>query len=132
MDKRTWPTGIRPAKGGIQIRIYYQGKEYKTTVKGDAFSKADLAAAVRERERIVNRLDLGLAVYEGDNGKTDLFSNVAQDFLNTADVTYSTLVSYQKALNNFWIPVFGNLLINEIKPSQIKKELKKHPHLTRS
>jgi len=122
MDK--WPPGIDPHGNGIRIRVYRKGAcVYSKTLKGDPYSAADLAAAVKHREQVKSRVSLGLPVNDGDESENALFAEVAQEFLETLQSKYSTLVHYKNILNREWMPLFGNWLITEPTTTHIKKHL---------
>ncbi|MDP1931868.1 MAG: tyrosine-type recombinase/integrase [Gammaproteobacteria bacterium] len=127
MDKRVWPTGVGPSGRGIRIKIWKEGRLFHSeTIPGDPYKPADLAAAVRRREWLESRKRLGLALHEEDNtATTELFSEVAQEYLNTLDVKRSTAEDYLRTLNSYWLPVFGNCIKTEISTRMIKRELSK-------
>lgn len=124
MDKRTWPTGVRPSGRGIRIKIWKDGAlYYAETIEGDPYKQVDLAAAVRRRDSLQSRLKLGLSLKEEEQGKKELFTELAQDYLNSMQVKRSTASDYLRILNHYWIPRFGNRLKDEITTRMIKSAL---------
>ncbi|MCP5331428.1 MAG: tyrosine-type recombinase/integrase [Pseudomonadales bacterium] len=125
MDKPAWPTGIRPCGNGIRIKIWKAGKlYYSETVPGDPYRPADLAAAVRRREWLESRKRLGLSITTDDTtAENELFSEMAQDYLNTLDAKTSTATDYLRILNRYWMPKFGNMLKTEVTTRMVKREL---------
>lgn len=109
MDKRTWPTGIRPSGSGLQIRIF-RGKTiaYQETIPCDPLSPRAIAAARKRRKHLKNRLDLGLPLVEGQRGKVDTVADVCQDLLDTLDAKDSTHIGYERIFNRYWLPVIGD------------------------
>lgn len=129
MAKKRWPTGLEPHGNGIRIRIWRSGKLfYSETLQGNPYIKADLAAATRHRDELKQRMALGLPLYVDDaDANTEFMGNLAQTFLDTLDADWSTLLSYKSSLDKYWLPAFSGHLITDIRPSDIKKVLKKAP-----
>ncbi|MEX1198212.1 MAG: site-specific integrase [Pseudohongiellaceae bacterium] len=128
MDRSSWPAGIRPSGKGIRIKIWRGGRlAWSETVNGDPYSSRDLSAAVRRREELISRLRLGLPLYAGDEtADTQLFSEAAQEYMNTLDAKHSTHLSYENLLNRYWIPEFGHWPVHEITATAIKGALASH------
>ena len=128
---RKWPTGIRPWGGGIQIRLWKDGKEvYSETLEGDPFSDSDLAAAVKRRDHLKSRIKLGLPLLDDEEAHVAFFRDIAQDYMNTLEADYSTHLSYEGIINKYWMPAYGNWLVADIKPRHIKRELAKYPDIS--
>jgi integrase len=122
MDK--WPPGVDPHGNGIRVRVYRKGKcVYNKTLPGDPYSAADIAAAVKHREVIKSRVTLGLPLIDGEQTANALFSEVAQEYLNTLQSKHSTLVHYRNILQREWMPLFGNWFISEPTATHIKTHL---------
>lgn len=119
-----WPTGISPHGNGIRIQLWRGGKRvYSETVQGDPYKPSDLSAAVKRRQQLKARLDVGLPIHANDPGTAKLFRDVAQDFLNVFDGAFSTATDYENIINRHWLPAFGNWLITDITTAHIKTEL---------
>lgn len=119
-----FPLGIRPHGTGLQIRIKHKGTSYCWTIQTkNPYNKSAIAAAVREREDLKQRLKMGLPVLLGENAKNGLLADIVNDYLETLDVEYSSAQSYVRLLNQHWLPNFGHWLITDIRPSHIKKQL---------
>jgi len=129
-NRKTWPTGIRPSTSGIgiQIRVWRKGVQiYTETIAGDANKASDLASAIRRRDGIKQRLDLGLPAESSVEHPVEIreFLVVAQEYLDTLDVKRSTMLSYENILNKHWVPEFEALLISQITTAKIKRVLAK-------
>lgn len=124
MDKRVWPTGIRPSGNGIQIRIWRNRQIiYSETIKGDPHKSRDLAAAVKRRKYLESRLTLGLPVFDGDEGKVSTVASAAQGYLDTLDAKDSTHLGYERILNRYWLPFIGDWPVSDVRKSKIQEIL---------
>ncbi len=125
--ERRWPAGIRPHGSKIQIRI--QGSPgYAETFDGNPFNQRDLAAAVKRREELTIRKQLGLPLRknEADPLSRHMFSVLAQEYLDLLEGEYSTRETYKRILNRYWMSEFGNWVASEITSIDIKRILKSH------
>lgn len=125
MDKRTWPTGIRPSGKGIQIRVWrYRQIVHQETVQGDPYNARDLAAAVNRRDEIAARVRLGLPLFADDNDAPNkTLTKAAQAYIDTVDAKHSTAIGYENILNRYWLPVVGGWSLLEITQAKIKEIL---------
>jgi integrase len=120
MDKRTWPTGIRPSGRGLRIRIWQNRQPvYEETIACDPYSKRDLAAAVKRRKWLAARITAGLPLLDAA-AKIRTLEHVAQDYIDTLDAKRSTNLSYENILNLYWMPTLGNMPPHEITEAQVK------------
>lgn len=123
-----FPKGIRPHGKRIRIRFNKNGRTYRHSIEvKDPWSKSAFARALRVKKEIESKINLGLPIFESEDGVTVTFSEGAQSYLEQIDVEYSTALSYKKMINRYWIPIFGNRLINEILPADVNREVKKLP-----
>lgn len=124
MVERKRPPGIDPHGSGIRIRVQHKGKRYTEIVPGDYYRKSDLTAAVRRREELKSRINLGLPLQpEAAQGRS-LFSEDAQAYLNQhTDIDYSTALDYENIINCHWMPLLGNQITQEITREDIKAYL---------
>lgn len=114
-----WP-GIRPSGNGIRVTVWHKGETvYDKTHPGNFNRKADLKACVEFREDLIRRLKLGLPITEGDLASRRYFSNVAQGFLNSAQVDRGTRQDYKSKLNKHCLPHLGHLIFEEITRQQV-------------
>lgn len=119
---KSWPVGIRPSGSGLLIRIWKSRKlvYHETLPCQDPTARTSITAAVRRREWLISRLNLGLSVGL-EAGDVKLFEEVAQEYLDTLEGRDSTLVEYHRILNNFWYPALSTTPLNEITGAKIKK-----------
>lgn len=120
-----WPKGIRPSGKGIRITVYHRGEiAYDKTHEGNPNSRTDLAAAVRFREDLRQKLRLGLSIGPDDkHAKYRIFRDVAQGYLESRSVDICTAENYLRWLNRHWLPVFGHRAIEEITRQEIEDRL---------
>jgi len=124
VDKRTWPTGIRPSGRGIQIRIWRNRQAiHSETVKGDPYNPRDLAAAVKRRDELQARIRLGLPLFASDDAPNKTLAQAAQGYLDSLDAKRSTSVGYETMLNRYWLPTLGEWPVTEITCAKVKELL---------
>lgn len=109
----------------IQVRFTWQGRELRPTLDLKP-TAANLKHAVRLRETIVEdirRGDFNIRKYFPDyrmadelQGQSATFKNVVDEFLKWARTRqkHSSVLSLQRKLNSFWVPVFGAQEIRRI------------------
>lgn len=123
-DQRKYPTGVRPGnRGGIEIRWQVGGTLHSEFI-AEAPSNAALkrAAALRKQRIQEQKLELlyGIRAGADESGTIQLFMDVAQQYLNSADLQASTRGNYKNALNKYWIPRLGTLPITLITTKDIR------------
>ncbi len=124
MDKRAWPTGIRPSGRGLRIRIWRNRQPiYSETIPCDPHSKRDLAIAVKRRDELMARVRLGLALFADDDAPHKTLAKACQEYLDTLDAKRSTSLGYETALNHYWLPTLGHWPVMEITQNRIKEVL---------
>jgi integrase len=125
MDKRAWPTGISPSGRGLRVRIWRNRQLiYTETLACDPHSKSSITAAVKHRDALISRLNLGLPLFAGDEtARTVTVAEAAQDYLNTIEVKRTSSVSYENILNQYWLPAIGQWPIAEVTTQEIKRVL---------
>lgn len=112
---------------GLRIKLWKKGKLFHSeTLPGDASSKTLLAQAITRRDWLKHRMALGLPLNEGEAG-SEVFKDVAQDFLNQYDAKTSTHLTCTNRLNYYWMPVFGHWPIKDITSRAIKDVMATHP-----
>jgi len=117
MVNRAKPVGIRPDGAGIRVTVWRKGAAvYDKTIPGDYYNKGDLSSAIKHREKIVARKELGLPLSDRDSGTSQhLFSVAAQDFLVLmTELKPSTAFGYENIINQHWMPAFANWSLSEI------------------
>jgi len=94
-----FPAGVRPRGDRIQIRYMVNNRRQAETldIRPNA---AGIAEAVRVRKRRMQAVKYGLETPAPIARHT--FASVAQDYLDRAEVKYSTRNSYRDALNIYW------------------------------
>ena len=121
-----WPTGIKPRGRGLEISIW-KGKRriYCEIVPCDPYNPADRAAAVRRRDDKVARYRAGLPIHDDNQGHkgTQVFSEVAQRYLNALQVSQGEVKLHTRYLNSYWMPEFGNWMVTDITTARIKEVL---------
>lgn len=125
MDKSEWPTGIRPRGKGLEVTIWKGRKRiYCEIIECNPHKPADLASVIRHRDDLKARYRSGLPLYSSHAGKdTGVFSEVAQRYLNSLQVSKGEVKLQTRYLNNYWMPVFGNWLVSDITTAQVKEVL---------
>ncbi len=125
MDKKPWPTGIRPSGNGIRVKLWKNGKlVHSETLQGDPYNAGDIKSAIKRREYLISRQRLGLPLSEHDDeAENQLFCEAAQDYMDTLEAKHSTQLSYENILNKYWIPAFGSLPLSEVTRKAIKRLL---------
>lgn len=121
-----WPTGIRPRGKGLEVTIWRGSKRvYCKILECDPYKPSDLASAIRHRDDIKARYRAGLPIQGATHaGKsTDVFSDVAQRYLNSLQVSRGEIKLQTRYLNNYWMPAFGVWLVTDITTARIKEVL---------
>lgn len=110
-----YPTGVRPHYGKIEIRWQWRGKVYTETLDLTP-THGHLAQAARVRKQRIEATRYGLA--KSTKSETQLFSEVAQAYLDQAELQLSTRSSYRDALNIYWSGLgtrdIGNITVAEL------------------
>ena len=137
MGNVKYPTGIRPAGAGIQIRFTWQKQRYEPIWPYPPTAK-NIQAAERIRADLVFRAKAGLLTYEyladifpeyihvttaPEDFVSHLFGNLAQTYLNTTSVSENTRLQYRQILNKYWMPHFHNMDVRDITPALIRKKV---------
>lgn len=119
--------GIDPDGAGLRIRLWKAGKlVHSETLKGDPTSTSLQSAAKKRRDWLKARLELGLPLQAGESN-SDLFEDLAQGYMNSLDAKYSTHISYENILNNYWMPLFSGRPGPEITRREIRDALASFP-----
>lgn len=118
-----WPSGIRPSGRGLRIRIWRHGKEiYAETIPCDPHSKTDLQAAIKRRDKLAAKLELGIQIDAEDTGRQS-FEVAAQGYLDTVQVDDDTQAKYTNMLNRYWMPAFTGWPVDSITGKAVKDHL---------
>ena len=124
MVARRWPTCISDSNGRPRIRIENRGRVvFDRTLDVNIDTKSGLAAAVRLRDSVKSRLALGLAVTEQSHNEQHVFAEAAQEYMNQLSGQLSTHLDYESAINSWWMPEFGNSIVQDITTKDIRKVL---------
>jgi len=103
-----YPKGIRPKRGHIQIRYTVHGKRYEETLDLKA-TRTGVADAIRIRRERIRARKYGLQEAEVSFHP---FEQVAQAYLDSADLELSTHNSYRDALNIYWKALRGRDVVS--------------------
>tara|TARA_R110000803_G_C11956411_1_gene318211 strand:- start:293 stop:1369 length:1077 start_codon:yes stop_codon:yes gene_type:complete len=123
MDKTKYPRGIYKHGDNLRIRIWSKGKiAYQETIPCNPFSESDIRRVAKLRAELKVKIGLGLTFIEDTApSELQLFSVMAQEYIDTHDGKYSTVQGYIGILNKYWIPLFGNIPCASITKRDIKK-----------
>ena len=113
--------GIDEHFGSYRIRFNHGGKAYTETHPGD-LSKSHLRSAIKRRQWLIARLDVGLPIEEGDSAQ---LSEIAYDYFESLDAKHSTLKNFRNIWAQRWNPVFGTLTADHITTAMIRAQLSK-------
>ena len=100
------PKGIDLRPGGIRVRFQHQRTPYTRTL-ALPHSPAGVAQAVRYLEQWKAHVAFGAPHPGGEAPEASspvTFLELAQDYLDKADVRLSTRNSYRDSLNTYWMP----------------------------
>jgi integrase len=122
------------ATKSVSTGVTYRGKGYEITIWGknrtrDYYekiigppTKAGKAEAIKKREHLIKRKNMGLSLYEGD-GKTETFGQVADRWYKSLQIDADTEVGYWNMLAQHWLPVYENFPLSEITQADIIERL---------
>ena len=113
--------GIDEHFGSYRIRFNHGGKAYTETHPGD-LSKSHLRSAIKRRQWLIARLDVGLPIEESDSAQ---LSEIAEDYFESLDAKHSTLKNFRNIWHQRWNPVFGTFTADHITTAMIRSELSK-------
>jgi integrase len=122
-------SGVQPLKSCIRVRFTYGGKRCTETIYLEP-TAANIKAAERLMTRVQREIELGVFDYKATFPSTNEavlngFTSYARNWLAHLTVEKSTLEGYRGAINEIWVPLFGERDIASIKPSEIKREIAK-------
>ncbi len=109
MDRRP---GVRNRGGKCQIRYYVNGVERAETLP-IAYTKAGIASAAKIRKDKIDHIRYGIG--EADGEAIPTFSQLAQLWLDTSELTPTARRAYKSRLNTHWLPYVGHKTIAHIK-----------------
>ena len=114
-----YPRGVRPDKTGkkVEIRWRFRGRDYSETLDLRP-TKTGLAQAAGIRNERINALTYRPSIVADAN---IAFADVAQQYLDTAELAKSTRDSYRDALNIYWMPTIGHLAIRTIRYATLRR-----------
>lgn len=117
-----YPKGVRPRPGGhVQIYVQHRGRTHYRTLR-IAPTEAGLAQAAKVREEWAARIRYGLEETEAAQTDPGLrFDEVAQEYLDGADLKLSSRNTYRDLLNAYWIPVLGTRRIGSIRYRDLRR-----------
>ena len=125
MGRRATGT-VEPRASSIRLKFTYLGQRQVETL-ALAPTPANIKAAERMLGKIVAAIDAGIYrradYFEDPDAKPthQTFSEYADAWLETIVVAKSTLRSYRTALSASWKPALGDLVLQQIKHSDVKK-----------
>jgi len=92
-----YPRGVRPHSGKIEIRWQINARRYSEFLDLTP-TRSNLTQAARIRKARIEAVKYGLPI--GDGNMT--FAEVAQAYLDNAEIELSTRNSYRDAINIYW------------------------------
>jgi len=123
-------SGVEPLKSCIRVRIYRQG-ERRTVTLDLKPTVANIRATERLMARVRQEIELGIFDFaatfpdaetrDQDAVSITGFATFARRWLNSMVLEKSTYSDYRGAIENLWIPKFGEAPLDAIKPSQIRE-----------
>lgn len=126
MALKRWPVCISDNGGKPRVRIKHKGRKvFDQTIDANINTKSGIAAAVNLRDEIKHRLALGLSIIDETQDCRYTFSEAAQDYIHQLTCALSTQMDYVGIVNNWWMPVLHNQLLDEITTRQIRQVLAK-------
>lgn len=133
MGKKALYPGTRLHGDGIQIRFTWNGKRYSPILRWKQ-TPANQQKASKLHGEIKLQIRAGIFDYKKlveyfpeyaekieVVSSVPLFSEVAQDYMDTADVSPNTRTEYRKVLNKYWMPKLAPSPIDCIKPAELRK-----------
>jgi integrase len=99
-----YPRGVRPMRGGLQIRYTVDGRRYEETLQLPE-TRSGLTEAARVRKERIRLRKYG----EASAIEPRPFEQVAQEYLNSvsSSIALSTRNSYRDSLNIYWAGLSG-------------------------
>ena len=132
MGRGSGTGGVRPHRRGIQLTIYYRAKRLRPTLDLPA-TAPNLRYARRLLDEIRQKIRLGTFSYEtyfpdAKNASEyvpapQTFGERADRWLETLKVEHSTRIGYQRTLDRYWRPKFGDVHLTAIRPTDIREVL---------
>ncbi len=120
--------GLKIRPSSIVIRFTYQGRRYEETVCMPP-TQTNIKAAVRMRQEILKEIQLGIFEFckwfpDSKHAKQEVkpkstFQSVSDMYIKSLMLADSTILEYTKILNKHWIPELGDVLITEIRFSDL-------------
>ncbi len=120
--------GLKIRPSSIVIRFTYQGRRYEETVCMQP-TQTNIKAAVRMRQEILKEIQLGIFEFckwfpDSKHAKQEVkpkstFQSVSDMYIKSLMLADSTILEYTKILNKHWIPELGDVLITEIRFSDL-------------
>lgn len=128
-----YPRGITQHGEGIQITFTWQGERHRPTWPHKPTAR-NIEAASRLRADIVNRSKMNILTLqylseyfpqyvkpEVAKSTHPLFSEMAQIYLNTTEVSPNTRNSYRQTLMQHWMPEWATTPVNEISAGDVRR-----------
>ena len=124
------PPGVENHYGSLRIVFQLDGKRQRANLALPP-TQANIRSAARLRADVMAAIRAGLfrwSTFFPESGiasaenKSDLFQSVAEDWFSlNSHAARSTRLDHRRALDNVWIPEFGNRPIAAIKTVDIKR-----------
>lgn len=126
----TLPPGIEVRGDRIRICFSWEGQRYREPYPFPA-SPENIKRAGRLQGEIKQRIKMGVFTLEDlrtyfpgsariGAGPSTLFGIIAQDWLDSVQVSQNTRDEYVKSLNRYWIPALASRPINAIRYSELR------------
>lgn len=136
MGRRSETGGVRPHRGGIQLRFTWRGREWRPTLRL-APSPANLKHAARLRADAVAAIAAGTFDYAKwfpdskaapPASERPTFGRYAELWMaSLTDYALSTKQDYQRALDRAWLPDLKDIPVADIRYSKLVEVLGKQP-----
>lgn len=124
--------GVTEQGDYLRIRFTYKSKRFGPIIPWkqtpENYAKASkLCAEIKDlikkgvmTDRLLNEYFPDLIKQGRTNSRVPVFSEVAQKYLDTCEVSANTRTQYKNVLQRYWMPKLAARPINEVLPSELK------------
>lgn len=127
MGRRSEHPGVEQHGNALRISFPHENQRCRELVPFPP-TPAGFAKASKLRSDVLRAINTGTFQYatwfpNSKRGalKSHLFSAVAQEWLDTLELAYSTMDNYERMLNVHWIPILGDKPIADLTPGDLKR-----------